>query len=81
MSTAKVGPVGIPVVAPIGIAERCSGGSAAPRTMLEGLHASQAGTGRHKCPICAWKEGFEAGQQYALRQLAALETSPARAEQ
>ena len=68
-------------VSSLGTAERCSEGTTAPKEMLQGLHHSQAGTGRHKCPICAWREGFEAGQQYTLRRLAAMKTAQVEVRQ
>jgi hypothetical protein len=40
-------------------AESCYQGSSAPKSALEQLPGSQAGTGRHKCGICAYKRGYE----------------------
>jgi rubredoxin len=41
--------------------EACAHGSTAPYKILENLHESQAGAGRHKCPACAYRLGIEAG--------------------
>jgi len=46
--------------------ENCKAGSVAPKEMLEDLHPSQAGAGRHKCPVCAYRIGFEDGMRAAL---------------
>ena len=37
--------------------ETCDHGNQAPRDMLAELPMSQAGTGRHKCAVCAYAEG------------------------
>ena len=42
--------------------EQCQAGLYAPRTMLSQLPDSQAGLGRHKCPICSFHRGFEDAQ-------------------
>lgn len=47
-----------PIVSPM---EECQAGLSAPRSILKNLPASQAGTGRHKCCVCAYKHGLEAG--------------------
>jgi hypothetical protein len=41
--------------------ETCNHGKTAPQSVLDGLPQSQAGTGRHKCAVCAYQLGFEAG--------------------
>jgi hypothetical protein len=46
--------------------ERCSHGKNAPVEMLRTLHESQAGTGRHRCPNCAYRLGFEYGLTHEL---------------
>lgn len=42
--------------------ERCQHGKSAPTAVLTSLPESQAGPGvqRHKCSVCAYREGFEA---------------------
>lgn len=45
--------------------ESCDHGNNAPDDMLEELPESQAGTGRHKCAVCAYQKGFEAGKKAA----------------
>src|SRR5262249_3826770 len=42
--------------------ETCQIGLTAPRDVLSKLPASQGGTGRHKCTVCAFNYGFEAAQ-------------------
>lgn len=42
--------------------EECQAGQRAPRDMLDGLPDSQAGSGRHKCCVCAYHEGFAAAR-------------------
>jgi hypothetical protein len=46
--------------------ETCKHGHQAPRTVLDDLPASQAGTGRHKCAICAFEAGVDEGRRLAL---------------
>ncbi len=41
--------------------ETCIHGGVAPVSLLDSLHASQAGSGRHRCPTCAYEEGFLLG--------------------
>ena len=41
--------------------ETCIHDAVAPVTLLKGLHSSQAGSGRHKCSICAYERGFILG--------------------
>jgi hypothetical protein len=41
--------------------ETCNHGKTAPQSVLDDLPHSQAGTGRHKCAVCAYQLGFEAG--------------------
>jgi hypothetical protein len=38
--------------------ETCNHGAVAPVSLLSTLHDSQAGSGRHKCPVCAYEQGF-----------------------
>jgi hypothetical protein len=39
--------------------KNCRQGGAAPKMVLEQLPKNQGGTGRHKCGICAYKQGYE----------------------
>lgn len=41
--------------------ETCIHGGVSPATLLEELHHSQAGSGRHRCPTCAYEQGFNIG--------------------
>lgn len=41
--------------------ETCIHDGIAPVDLLDGLHHSQAGSGRHRCPTCAYEEGFLLG--------------------
>ncbi|MDQ1612162.1 MAG: hypothetical protein QOG00_2093 [Pyrinomonadaceae bacterium] len=41
--------------------EQCYVGSQAPQSLLADLPESQAGSGRHKCTICAYQQGYENG--------------------
>jgi len=50
----------------MGDVENCDHGHAAPRRMLAELPDSQAGMGRHKCPVCAYYHGFQAGMAVGL---------------
>jgi hypothetical protein len=45
--------------------ETCDHGNTAPMDVLDDLPHSQAGTGRHKCAICAYEKGLEEGQRQA----------------
>jgi hypothetical protein len=47
--------------------EECKHGHSAPKEVLDNLEPSQAGTGRHKCAICAYNEGYENGMKEGLR--------------
>lgn len=47
--------------------ESCKHDNKAPVDLLESLPPSQAGLGRHKCAVCAYDAGFEAGLREALR--------------
>lgn len=40
---------------------KCKHGKSAPEYLLLGLPESQAGTGRHKCAICAFYDGYQEG--------------------
>lgn len=41
--------------------ETCIHGGVSPISLLENLHHSQAGSGRHRCPTCAYEQGFILG--------------------
>ena len=41
--------------------ETCIHGGVAPVSLLKNLHDSQAGSGRHRCPTCAYEQGFILG--------------------
>jgi hypothetical protein len=41
----------------------CDHGNSAPIEVLDKLHASQAQTGRHKCVICAYQQGYQLGRE------------------
>ncbi len=41
--------------------ETCIHGGVSPITLLTNLHTSQAGSGRHRCPTCAYEQGFNLG--------------------
>lgn len=41
--------------------EVCIHGGSSPVSLLKDLHHSQAGSGRHKCPTCAYEQGFNLG--------------------
>ncbi|HPS30828.1 MAG TPA: DUF3883 domain-containing protein [bacterium] len=41
--------------------ETCIHGGVSPVSLLDSLHSSQAGSGRHKCPTCAYEQGFNIG--------------------
>ena len=56
--------------------ETCQIGSTAPRSVLSTLPASQGGTGRHKCTVCAFNYGFEAARTKSKP--AVKELSPSR---
>jgi hypothetical protein len=43
--------------------ETCKHGRQAPRGVLDDLPDSQAGTGRHKCAVCAYEAGIQEGIQ------------------
>jgi len=47
--------------------EGCDHGKNAPTEILINLADSQAGAGRHKCAICAYAAGYEAGFEAARR--------------
>lgn len=46
--------------------QTCSHRNWAPREILERLHRTQGGTGRHKCAVCAFAQGYLAGQEQPL---------------
>jgi hypothetical protein len=41
--------------------ETCIHGGVSPISLLAELHSSQAGSGRHRCPTCAYEQGFNIG--------------------
>ena len=41
--------------------ETCIHGGVSPISLLAELHNSQAGSGRHRCPTCAYEQGFNLG--------------------
>ena len=41
--------------------ETCIHGGVSPISLLAELHHSQAGSGRHRCPTCAYEQGFNLG--------------------
>ena len=41
--------------------ETCIHGGVSPKSLLSDLHHSQAGSGRHRCPTCAYEQGFILG--------------------
>ena len=41
--------------------ETCIHGGVSPISLLAELHQSQAGSGRHRCPTCAYEQGFNLG--------------------
>ena len=41
--------------------ETCIHGGVSPMSLLTELHHSQAGSGRHRCPTCAYEQGFNLG--------------------
>jgi hypothetical protein len=41
--------------------ETCIHGGVSPILLLAELHHSQAGSGRHRCPTCAFEQGFNLG--------------------
>ena len=43
--------------------QNCNHGNSAPADVLENLHDSQAGSGRHKCAVCAYNEGYNKGRR------------------
>lgn len=59
--------------------EACKAGSVAPTAVLEQLHPSQAGSGRHKCPVCAYRLGFEEGVRWARSSVADVRRGEAAA--
>ena len=36
-------------------------------TFMKGLDNNQGGSGRHKCPYCAYEEGFKEGYEQAKK--------------
>lgn len=41
--------------------EPCIHGGISPISLLEDLHQSQGGSGRHRCPTCSYEQGFYLG--------------------
>lgn len=52
--------------APTGNAECTYTQRRAPKDVIDALPESQAGTGRHKCAVCAYHEGFNAARAQAI---------------
>jgi hypothetical protein len=52
--------------------ESCKHQRQAPREVLDRLPDSQAGTGRHKCAVCAYEAGIQEGLRRAVRALEKL---------
>ncbi len=52
----------------------CDHGKSAPVELLQSLHDSQAGVGRHKCVICAYQAGLMRGREHATLQNEPTET-------
>lgn len=50
------------------LSEHCPHGNVAPVAVVERLSDWQGRSGRHKCAICAYQEGFEAGIMKGARQ-------------
>lgn len=46
--------------------ETCNHGNSAPVNVLNNLHDSPAGGGRHKCVVCAYEQGYEFGKTSAV---------------
>ena len=51
------------------ILEECKHGNQAARDILDKLPDSQAGTGRHKCAVCAYEAGVLEGVRRATTKL------------
>ena len=49
--------------------ETCIHGGVSPITLLSNLHHSQAGSGRHRCPTCAYEQGFILGSDVQERRI------------
>lgn len=45
--------------------ESCKHKKQAPRDVLDSLPTAQAGTGRHKCAVCAYEAGIQEGLRRA----------------
>jgi hypothetical protein len=46
--------------------QKCSHRNSAPRESLKRLPSSQGGTGRHKCSVCAYRQGYRLGLEQTL---------------
>jgi len=62
---------------PIDNLEQCQIGLAAPQDVLLDLPQSQAGSGRHKCAICAYNHGFNDARALAQSNQSPSSTIPA----
>lgn len=51
------------------VTERCKHGNTAPPDSLQNLPFSQAGPERHKCVVCAFNYGYEAGLQESISKI------------
>jgi hypothetical protein len=58
---------------------KCKHGKTAPEYLLLGLPESQAGTGRHKCAICAFHGGYKFGMELWKNDPAIEKPSPSLA--
>ncbi len=48
--------------------EHCDHGNSAPLAAIKELPSSQSGAGRHKCAVCAYELGREAGFEAGLEE-------------
>src|SRR5688572_21427935 len=55
---------------------KCKHGKTAPEYLLFGLSESQAGTGRHKCAVCAFHDGYKFGMELGKNDPAIEKSSP-----
>lgn len=47
---------------------KCSHKSLAPIEIIEKLPITQAGPGRHRCPVCAYELGYSEGVKAGIKQ-------------
>jgi len=57
---------------------KCKHGKSTPEYLLLGLPESQAGTGRHKCAICAFHDGFKFGLDLAQNEFPLGKSTPSK---